>query len=693
MSEASPSDIEVPQSSFRGLVSADEMARLRRPVAWRVWRDLALIWLQLALSIGLYLAHPAWWTFALAFVGVAGGQHGLILATHEFSHFSLFPDRRRLNDFLGRWVFGGPAGIPLDLFRHRHFKHHRTYSSEDDPKRVYRHDVRGWGLAREVVRSLTGVEFVHHALEASRQQAREAEQGRTAPSPLAALPPLVAAQLVLLGLFTALASPWLYFTLWLLPLVTLADWLQKWRALMEHRPPADRRGRSPGSGYFGGTNGPFVRTVRASWWERLLVSKLNFGFHAEHHLWPQVSYQHLPGLRRRLEAAGAFDDPRFGREASYLATLMRLWREPSEAEGEATGPGEPGADLVACRRAPVQGVPKAPVPRCPVCASGARHERMRVVEHEYETTTTDAFPLMECEACGAWYLDPRPDASALDVIYPPNYYAYVQDARVQSGEKTESSTLFAALGSWLFKQRIKPIARYIDLGPDKTWLDIGCGNGSVLRSMKEAYGVEGAGLDLSADAAAFCRKRGFRARAGRFEDYQPEPGEAYDLVHSSHVIEHVESPLAYLEKTWDLLRPGGLGVFITPNTATWEARAFGRHWGGLHVPRHWTLLHPASARRLADRVGFEHLETSFSTNGTFWTWSFHSWLRGRIPARWNDAIFPSDYRFIESNAWNILRIGLFTVFDMANLALTRQSSNMMVILRKPLDAKEPATRA
>ena len=260
-----------------------------------------------------------------------------------------------------------------------------------------------------------------------------------------------------------------------------------------------------------------------------------------------------------------------------------------------------------------------------------------MAEHEYTTTTDDRFPLMECEGCGAWYLDPRPHASALAIIYPPNYYAYVRDAMVQAGEKTGSAGLFARLGSVLFKSRIRPIAKYIELGPGKTWLDIGCGNGSSLQSMKEAYGVMGTGLDLSADAAALCRTRGFSATAGRFEDYVPAAGEAYDLIHSSHLIEHVESPYAYLRKTWDLLKPGGLSVFITPNTATWESRAFGRHWGGLHAPRHWTLLDPGSVRKLAERAGFEHVETCFSTNGTFWTWTFHSLLRGRVSARVNDA--------------------------------------------------------
>jgi len=336
------------------------------------------------------------------------------------------------------------------------------------------------------------------------------------------------------------------------------------------------------------------------------------------------------------------------------------------------------------QRAPAVGITKQQVPRCPACDSDRRHLLTSVAEHEYTTTTSDEFPLVECEGCGAWYLDPRPHVSALDVIYPPNYYAYVQDAKAQSGAKDETGSLFANVRSWLFKKRVRPIATFMELAPGTTWLDIGCGDGSALQAMKEAYGALGTGLDFSQEAVRHCRRRGFRAYASRFEDFRPEPGEQYDLVHSSHLIEHVESPCAYLRKTFELLKPGGLSVFITPNTATWEARRFGRHWGGLHVPRHWTMLDPGSAKALAARVGFEHVETSFSTNGTFWTWTFHSLLRGRWPAALNDAIFPSDYRFIKNNPWNLARIGLFSLFDAANITLTGQSSNMLVILRKPL---------
>ena len=324
--------VEVPHSSFRGLIGPQEMRALCRPARWRVARDLVLIWIQIVAAVALYVLHPAWWSFAGAFVLMAGGQHGLALATHELAHYSLFPEHRRFNDLLGT---GSSARPPASRWRSSGTAistHHRTYSTDEDPKIVYRHSLRGGRLLRETVRSLTGYEFLHHALVARARHARDAAAGIPGPDLRQALPSLLIAQAVVALVFSLVASPWLYVTLWLLPLVTLSQLLQKFRAIMEHRPLEERMGASPGSGYYGETPGPFVRTVRASWWERLLVCKLNFGFHAEHHLWPQVSYQYLPALRERLEAAGAFDDPRFGHEDTYFSTIYKLWRPAATAQ-------------------------------------------------------------------------------------------------------------------------------------------------------------------------------------------------------------------------------------------------------------------------------------------------------------------------------------------------------------------------
>lgn len=341
-------------------------------------------------------------------------------------------------------------------------------------------------------------------------------------------------------------------------------------------------------------------------------------------------------------------------------------------------------DSAEALRPAVSDIAKEAVPRCPACESSERHHLYDVVEHEYDTTTTDVFPLMACDACGAQYLSPRPAVSALDVIYPPNYFLHVLESRAGDDVDVARRSAFAFFQDKLFKLRIRPIERQLSLGPDRTWLDIGCGTGAVLQSMFQAYGMRGTGLDFSEQAVRVCRKRGFEAYQSRFEDFEPASGEQYDLLHSSHVIEHVESPLDYMKKSFALLKPGGLKVFITPNTAAWEARRLREHWGGLHVPRHWTMLDPRSARSLGERVGFEYVETSFSTNGVFLGWSLHSWLQERYGRRIADRVFPSDHKLIESNFGNLARNGLLTMLDLVKLVVTRQSANMLVMFRKPL---------
>jgi fatty acid desaturase len=60
----------------------------------------------------------------------------------------------------------------------------------------------------------------------------------------------------------------------------------------------------------------FVRSHRASLWDRLLLYDLNFHRHAEHHRFPQVPSVHLPQLSRRLTADG-------GAGPTMLGTIVR----------------------------------------------------------------------------------------------------------------------------------------------------------------------------------------------------------------------------------------------------------------------------------------------------------------------------------------------------------------------------------
>jgi SAM-dependent methyltransferase len=330
----------------------------------------------------------------------------------------------------------------------------------------------------------------------------------------------------------------------------------------------------------------------------------------------------------------------------------------------------------------VSNIEKQPVDCCPACHSVSYRKLFTVREHEYATTTDDEFIFVRCMDCNAWYLSPRPHESTLSIIYPPNYYAYVMDAGKQRSHK---KSFMSGLIKKLFKLRINPLSKFVPLNTQTRWLEVGCGDGYVLEAMRETYGVNGVGLDLSEAAAAACRRKGFEAHASRFEDFHPSDTKKFDVVHSSHVIEHLTSPRDYMLKVYDLLKPGGICVFITPNTDTWEAKLFGKHWGGLHVPRHWTLLNHKGMNQLAEGTGLQWKATRFSTNGVFWGFSLHSFLLSILGRKVADFIVPSDHRIVNTDLFTFLRIASFTLCDAFNLLLFRKSANMMVIFQKPFE--------
>jgi fatty acid desaturase/SAM-dependent methyltransferase len=658
---------------LRGILSTEEIKAYRQPLAWRQALDFGMVWLQILLGLAVFVWSPGIPTYIIALLLIGGGQHGLALVAHEFIHYNVAPRNRRLNDLLGTWLFAAPGGLPFTLFRHRHFLHHRLYSTNQDTKVIYKRDIRGIRLLGEVLRNLLMIEYFDHLFGVLGRMKKETETPAIAgPGLPEVLPPLLITHAVI---FAALwpIHPLAYFFLWLAPLMMPQVLFLNIRAISEHQPPRALGGAAD-SPYFLGTPEPFVRTVRGNLLERLFICKINFGYHVEHHLWPHINYQFLPAVHQRLLQRGVFSDPRFGLEASFVGNIFKLARQ----EREVTQPG------VTWYRRPVkQGIAKQDVPLCPLCDSFRKQSLYEVQEHEYDNTTGDRFHMMMCLECGAWYLDPRPADSELGTIYPPNYYSNVLEAG--SGvdlDKAKRGT-FHRLSLWMFERRIRPISKHVQWTPETKWLDIGCGFGMALESMNQLHGVRGVGVDMSERAVKICRQRGFQAHAVKIEDFVPPPGMRFDFIHSSHLIEHVASPVSYLKKVYDLLEPGGITVFITPNTKTWEAALFKHHWGGLHVPRHWVLFNSANAIRAAQRVGFEHVETCFSTNSQFWVWSFHSLLGKVLPRNICDTLLPSDHRFVKSGVWTVLRGGFFTAIDMLTVMVTGRSSNMAVILRKP----------
>jgi SAM-dependent methyltransferase len=327
---------------------------------------------------------------------------------------------------------------------------------------------------------------------------------------------------------------------------------------------------------------------------------------------------------------------------------------PSKAESSEAGRNPHGEG--AARLALVEA-------RCALCGANAPEPEAYGYDFEYNTAS-NPFRFVKCSACGHVYLNPRPSASDLGVIYPSTYYTLVGTGSIvgrlrRTWEGKKVGVYRQALGAG--KKRI---------------LDVGCGDGRFLEVLRD-FGSpdwELVGVDFDPLAVERCRARGFDAIAKRVEDLSTDDG-TFDAVIMLQLIEHVEDPVAMARRAFALLRPGGVFVVETPNLAGWDYALFRkRWWGHYHFPRHWNLFSERSLHGMLESVGFriDRSEQLISTSA--WTISLGNYFLDRGYPRW----FARFWNFK-----NPLLLAVFVTLDTMRARLGGQTSNQRVIARKP----------
>ena len=141
--------------------------------------------------------------------------------------------------------------------------------------------------------------------------------------------------------------------------------------------------------------------------------------------------------------------------------------------------------------------------------------------------------------------------------------------------------------------------------PQGRLLDVGCGNGWLLESMK-ALGWAVEGVDLDPQAVESARARGLQVHLGHLVGLHL-PAQSFDALTMSHFIEHVHDPAAVIAECHRLLKRGGRLVMVTPNTRSLGHRLYRKDWMHLDPPRHLHLFNPDALIETARRGGFRKL--------------------------------------------------------------------------------------
>ncbi len=137
-------------------------------------------------------------------------------------------------------------------------------------------------------------------------------------------------------------------------------------------------------------------------------------------------------------------------------------------------------------------------------------------------------------------------------------------------------------------------------------LDVGCGSGMNAMGIA-AKGHRLHGIDISEAAIQKYRDHGFEGSVCDLETGLDFPDASFDLVFCSEVIEHMTAPELLASEMSRVLKPNGLLVLSTPNSAFWVYRLFsvlGYTLSEVQHPKHFHFFSRRSLLKLLRGVGF-----------------------------------------------------------------------------------------
>jgi 2-polyprenyl-3-methyl-5-hydroxy-6-metoxy-1,4-benzoquinol methylase len=192
------------------------------------------------------------------------------------------------------------------------------------------------------------------------------------------------------------------------------------------------------------------------------------------------------------------------------------------------------------------------------------------------------FTVVECDECGLGYVNPRPTFPEMSKYYPEKYY---EEGFMQN--RAHHLRRYAREASYL-----RPIERKPG---SKSLLDVGCANGDFPRFMR-ARGWHVEGVEVSTCSQPIADFKVYPQQLPDIPVHQP----AYDAVTAWAVLEHVHNPMAYFRKASELLKAGGLFVFLVTNFNSPASRRLFLE----DIPRHLYFFSEKTVRRYLEETGF-----------------------------------------------------------------------------------------
>ncbi|TAM37186.1 class I SAM-dependent methyltransferase [bacterium] len=232
--------------------------------------------------------------------------------------------------------------------------------------------------------------------------------------------------------------------------------------------------------------------------------------------------------------------------------------------------------------------------KCPICHS----DKTFLVLDKSEI---DGCKYYKCSCCDFVYMNPLPSEDCYSEIYVTGY---------------------GGLDKWWYEKQIK--YGYIDESLPESYpvlerlrgrqkagvfLDYGCGTGRLLAKAEQIYDIYGVDIDDYRIQRARNRLKDFKGERILYLHELDESVflEKFDIIYSNQTLEHLLEPVAYLQKFYKWLKPGGI-VYLSFPASDSFAFSFLKNDNSMSSLGHVSLFSSKSITYALRAAGFEKVE-------------------------------------------------------------------------------------
>lgn len=259
--------------------------------------------------------------------------------------------------------------------------------------------------------------------------------------------------------------------------------------------------------------------------------------------------------------------------------------------------------------------------RCKICENTSQNQSYKVKEMMFGFR--DTFKYFQCSQCGCLQIEEIP--SNMSKYYPENYYSFELFEGLKNPLKAlfkktrDSYAIFnkGILGKLLFtfypNEKLRTLYK-TNINKKSRILDVGCGAGSLLYSLKNIGFNNLSGIDPFID-----KDIEYKNGLTIFKKSIYQVSEEWDLIMFHHSFEHISDPLETLNYCSKFLSNGGICLIRIPTVSSYAWRYYKINWVQLDAPRHFFLHSIESIRLMASKTGLKLEEIIFdSYDFQFW---------------------------------------------------------------------------